>query len=676
MKHLLEFFKSTFPLDGPLFKTFYKRKTIGIVNSALLLILCFGSSARAQKPPPEKIISVNQSGYNLGWPKRFTAPTIANGTVFYITEKNSDKSLFINIINNGIGDFTSFNPEGGIAEYVVKVTDKHKTIYSSFPFSINKYWLENAFAQPALDFMIDNRSVIGTHPSAYGGAPWRDGTFYSYEVPSMVLQYLSNPNFYESAPVQIDYIADKRKILAADFKYVMETEGQNALQASKDYYQKIDAPIGDKIPDIIQNIHWGIGYYLVNPVTQDPSGGDEGRRLHPQTLEQFAYFLYGYPQYKKYFTSNFYKQAKKFACEQWEYTGLLGVFKTVGIAKGREAPGHSIMPNLFMYEVAKRDGDADANKYFKAAYEQTNWIIKNLDWKDPKTTKGQRMSEHVLIPALVYFLQSYTDQAPKGIKDKILQWADVAISRSNNLWDFRRYDLDSNWSVPEYSETGNIAGFSGIALSAASVLDNEQQKKRLVEIAVASIDDLFGRNPQNACSAYHQDKGFTNLEKGWPKAYKDDVCARLELVRGTFSSISNTAMYPYQPDGKLGHLEGWSAFNAAWNKSLAYLNYYDTRLELMDKNYTTVQKNFTGGDLFIQVETPTGTNAKKPQQITVSFIQNGTTTLLKLDETGTGTQIYRGTLKKRDIKKSQQFIIAYGNTPFVKTLVLDKGKVI
>jgi hypothetical protein len=26
--------------------------------------------------------------------------------------------------------------------------------------------------------MIDCRSVLGKHPSAYGGSPWRDGTYY------------------------------------------------------------------------------------------------------------------------------------------------------------------------------------------------------------------------------------------------------------------------------------------------------------------------------------------------------------------------------------------------------------------------------------------------------------------------------------------------------------------
>ena len=40
--------------------------------------------------------------------------------------------------------------------------------------------------------------------------------------------------------------------------------------------------------------------------------------------------------------------------------------------------------------------------YLDAAVKQTEWIIKNLDWNDPRTTKGHRLSEHRTIPNLVW----------------------------------------------------------------------------------------------------------------------------------------------------------------------------------------------------------------------------------------------------------------------------------
>ncbi len=71
--------------------------------------------------------------------------------------------------------------------------------------------------------------------------------------------------------------------------------------------------------------------------------------------------------------------------------------------KGRHAPGHSILPNLLMYQVAQREGRGDATNYLNAARTQAQWIIDNLDWADPRTTKGHRMSEHKMMPGLVYF---------------------------------------------------------------------------------------------------------------------------------------------------------------------------------------------------------------------------------------------------------------------------------
>lgn len=612
----------------------------------------------------QHLVSVNQLGYNTTWPKRFTAPLSPDGSVFSISKKDSKTVLFKGIVNNNIGDFSTFKPLNEKDEYVVNVTGSGLTAGKSYPFSIDQFWLQQQLLKPALDFMIDARSVIGNHPSAYGGTPWRDGTFYSFEVPSLVLQYLSNPNDYEQLPIEINYQEEKRKVTDIGFKYVMEPEGQTALASTRKYFTDLDAPVGDKIPDIIQMIHWGIGYYLINPVTKDPSArenDEDGRRLHPQTLEQFAYFLYGFPKYKQYFSDKFYQQAKDFAFQQWDYTGLFSVYVTVGSAKGRQAPGHSIMPNLMMYEVALRDGDTRADRFMNAAIKQAEWAIKDLDFKLPANTKGQRMSEHKLIPALVYLYTKYPKHAPAKIKAKIDEWVDVALSRSENMWDFRRYDLDKNWSVPEFSETGNIAGLPAIALSAASITDNPEKKRRLEIMATAAIDDLFGRNPQNACSAHKIDLGFNHLEKPWPKGYYPNVTARLELVRGSFSSISPTDMYPYQPNGKFGHLEGWVAFNAAWNLSLAYMNWYDTQLNATIKN----------DKVHITLISPAGMDKNKVEQVKVNITNpSGQTKELILNESTAKSNIYKqsATLTELQAAPGKEIQISYGNAPFEKML--------
>jgi hypothetical protein len=612
------------------------------------------------------IISVNQSGYNTGWPKRFTAPLTAEGTAFEIIEKSSGTIAFRGKVKNNIGDFSAFDPIQTNRQYQVRIVTQKGGQLMSFPFGINKFWLETNLIQPALDFMIDDRSITGTHPSAYGGAPWRDGAFYSLEVPSLVLQYLADPNWYQSAQIQMNYAADKKRVLDPGFKYIMAPEGQTALETVRRYYTELDEPVGDRVPDIIQLIHWGIGYYIVNPVTNDPSGGEEGRRLHPQTLEQFAYFLYGFPNFKKYFTKKFYNQAKTLVEQEWDNTGLYGEFTTVGSGKGRQAPGHSIMPNLMMYEVALRDGDKNADRFFQAAYDQTKWVINDLDVNDPKTTKGQRMTEHVLMPALVYFYSHYLDKAPPKLKAKIDEWVDVAISRSNNMWDFRRYDLGKNWAIPEFSETGNICALPAIAFAAASVTDDKGKKRKLEIIATGAIDDLFGRNPQNACSAYHKDMGFTNLEQGWPKPYKIDVCARLELVRGTFSSISPSSMYPYNPGGEFGHLEGWVAFNSAWNTSMAYMKWYDTRLIVVDKK-ASKQSHLSDKKELIHLELDTPGEGEQ-----VKLYINDNNGFITLNQTASGSQIYQGAFQANTLKldNSHPVIISYGEAIYKKSVQL------
>ena len=136
--------------------------------------------------------------------------------------------------------------------------------------------------------------------------------------------------------------------------------------------------------------------------------------------------------------------------------------------------------------------------------------------------------------------------------------------------------MTDNWTIPGFNECGNVAGFPACALSLAMCLDNRPDlKDRLVELAYAHFDNLYGRNPLNAHTASHPDNGFEGVERGFPYRYRDDICARLEITRGSLSSLPGTEMYPFNPKGKNRWPEGWTAFNAAWNVSLAYLNIFE-----------------------------------------------------------------------------------------------------
>ncbi len=242
--------------------------------------------------------------------------------------------------------------------------------------------------------------------------------------------------------------------------------------------------------------------------------------------------------------------------------------------KGRHAPGHSILPNLLMWQVALREGRADAPQYLQAAQKQTQWIIDHLDWNDPLTTKGQRMSEFKTMTGLAWFQTHFPKEAPAGLAPKIGSWADVMIARSDNLWDYRRWDLGANWSMPamkpNWNEPGNLAGFPACALAAASAIDDPAKKQRLREISWAAVDCLFGRNPLRAASPARPAMGFPDVERGWPVQYSGPA-AYLEGVRGVLNSAPGTEVFPFNPKGPLRYAEGWTHFNAAWNVGLAYL---------------------------------------------------------------------------------------------------------
>ncbi|HEY1164197.1 MAG TPA: hypothetical protein VGE90_03500 [Chitinophaga sp.] len=618
-------------------------------------------------------VCVNQSGYNINVPKRFTVPTAASERLrFWITEKDGTKKLFEGVANHGMGDFTAFRPAKG-GTYEIHVADSKLPGATSYPFEIGPFAIEKAALQPSVEFMNDARSIVGTHRSAYGGSPWRDGTYYSYEIHSLVLMYLSNPLKYEEMPSTIDYAAMKRMVQDTAFHLVKAPNDQTALATARRYFNEIPPLTGTNIPDLMWDIHWGLGYYLLNPKTADPSDVKMPPELHPQTLSQFAYFLYAYPYLQKWFPQSLYKQALEFTLSHWKEAGLLDVRREIGNSKGRYAPGFSVLPNLMLYEVCKREGIAHPDAYMQAARQQAGWIIDSLNLQDPLTTKGQRMSEHVLMTGLAFYWLHYRDHAPAGLQQKINEWADVVIKRSDNMWDFRRYDLDSNWTVPGYNEVGNVAGFPASAFQAAAVVTDTAVKQRLLQIAFAHFDNLYGRNPLNAHAAHHPEKGFPEVEKAFPKGFPDDICARLELVRGTLNCVPGTEMYPFNPSGSYRHLEGWVNHNAAWNVSLAMLNWFDNQ---------PLQAERQKRSLLIRWQAPVNYNAAAKDSLSITIYVNGDAIgTVALTEEGNNSLVFAASLalegdalrinnRSVPLKKGDTIKLGYGYGILEKALIM------
>ena len=183
------------------------------------------------------------------------------------------------------------------------------------------------------------------------------------------------------------------------------------------------------------------------------------------------------------------------------------------------------------------------------------------------------MSEHRTIPSLVWMLQHYPDAAPEGLKEKIVEWARVAVGRSDNLWDFRRYGMGKHWTIPYMNEVGNSLSLPAIGMAASWVIEDPALKDGLRRISYASIDHVFGRNPRLATAIAKPEMGFPEIELGWPFHFPSDRCARLELCRGSISSLPGSEMYPFNLEGAHRHPEGWVNYGAAWCISLAYLKW-------------------------------------------------------------------------------------------------------
>ena len=507
--------------------------------------------------PQSKIVPVylNQSGFNLGKPKRFTAPTLADGTRFIVRPAKGGVALADGVLKDHKGDFSSFNPQGA-TEYVVETGG-----LVSVPFRIGPFWLERVTYQGAVDFMIDSRHHVGNCRSICRGSfGWRDDHHFGWELNTLVPQYLSNPSAYERMPHQVKYEAPVDKAL------------WGALQ-----------PYQDDAPDIVKLIHWG-----ADVIVSQKLG-------HEMLKSQLAYFLYAWPALKPWLPEQNYQVVRDYAFKTWAAPGkdrdypydesaennLLALKTKTGTTKGCLPPGFSVEPNLMMYEVAKRERRQDAESYFQAAYRQVDWMVKHLDWNDPLVTKGQRMSEFITVTGLAHFLREYPDRAPEGLTRKLNGWAKVLIRRSDNLWDFRKLDDKDGWTPmgekPQmWNEPGNVCGL----LAAREFVTDAKDRQRLDELVWSHFDNMFGRNPVGRHFSFDAPREIEGVEYGWFKRLPGGI-GQLMNARFVLDGSPKNAHYPYHPEqGDIGWTEGWIQFNTAYNISLAYLAWSESKIDL------------------------------------------------------------------------------------------------
>jgi len=585
-------------------------------------------------------IYINQSGYNLGKPKRFTAPLVDDGTPFRIVEVGTQNTLFSGKVQKNIGDFSAFNPESN-KEFVI-LADTFK----SFPFRIGQWWIERVTYQNAINFMIDSRHYVGNYTQKCSGTySWRDDSHFGWELHTLVPQYLSNPTAYERMPKQVTYQAPTDTTLWGALK-----------------------PYDESAPDIVKLIHWGADVIVAQKLTHEHFKG------------QLAYFLYAWPYIKQWLPQQNYEVVKKYALSVWQLDtvdrqyaynesnghNMLALKTRIGSTKGALPPGASVIPNLMMFEMAKRDNMKDAETYFKAAFDQVQWMVEKLDWNNPMTTKGQRMSEFITMTSLTYMLQQYPEKAPVGLKKKMDEWADVLIRRSDNMWDFRKLDDKDQWcptgtSPQHWNETGNVVGLPSAILSMVNFIDDKAKVARLMEIAYAHLDNAFGRNPCGRHCSFDAPKEIEGMELGWYHQYPGGI-GQLSDARFVLDGSPKNAHYPYHPErGDIGWTEGWVSFNVAYNLSLTYMSWFDTEWS------ATREKN----TVTLRLKVPLNFDYHAKEYVWVDLKDGkGKTTKLKMTEESENSPYF--SIKIKDPGKKA--VVSYGLGYFTKQLSIPSKK--
>ena len=566
------------------------------------------SEAPSAQPP---VILLNQSGFGLGRPKRFTAPTMADGTPFAVRPRAGGPAVTKGVIRGQCGDFSALDTPG---EYVVEAGGQ-----ASVPFGIGPWWLERVTTQASIDFFIDSRHYLGTWTKpCQGSFGWRDDHHFGWELHALVPQLLANPAVVERLPRQMTYVPPTDPKL------------WGALQ-----------PPAAEAPDLVKLIHWGADVIVTQGTT------------HEHMKAQLAYFLYAWPVLARWLPEQNRQVVSEFARRTWSQPkadrsypydrspdhNLLALKTRLGTTKGELPPGANVEPNVLMAEVGQREGWPEADTYLTAAVAQAAWMVANLDWNDPQVTKGQRMSEFITMTGLGHLFTAYPDRAPAGLRAYIAAWAGVVVRRSDNLWDFRKLDDDQRWTPmgdkpTQWNEVGNVTGLPAAIFAALPAITDPATRARLEVIAHAHLDNTFGRNPTGRHFGHRAAHEIEGVEFGWYSRHAGGI-GQLGLCRFVLDGSPKNPLYPYQPEvGNIGWTEGWIQFNTPWNTSMAYLARHDSRLELRRE----------GAALTVRLKAPVGFDPKVREEATVTLRRGTDVETLVLQEETADSPWLRGVL--------------------------------
>jgi len=495
--------------------------------------------------PTENAWYISQIGYDTDKSKRATLIDAEDGTVFNVVSSRSGDVVYTGTIDGNVADFSSVTASG---KYYLESNHRY-----SYEFTIAKDRIWNVTVLPALKFMEMSRQDVWETGGNTGYA-WRDSHQFSFELNALVMQYMSNPSYYESLPWNVYRVGD------TEYTDLRTQDCPNIIWLMK---------------FAIERYHdWNV---------------NDSINLHALIKGQIAYFLYLYPYISKYIDADWYQTIRDWCIDIWSETtcnkswyevsgdinhSLFTTQAKIGTVKGMLPPGYAVVPNFMMYEVCKRDELSSASQFLESAENNIAWLVNSVDLTNPANTKGQRMNEYIPFHALTYAYEMYPSSCPANTYTKIVEAAQSLVDLSDNLWDYTKYS-SSRWVNLETSgglcNNPGYVGMMGVYFALARVISDNNLKARLKELAISHHDHGFGRNPLGRCFDYKATEDFDGTVLGWVTRMPGGYGA-LGNVVGVLDGSPKEENFPYNPNGSTGYTEGWVAFNSPWNMALAYLN--------------------------------------------------------------------------------------------------------
>lgn len=275
--------------------------------------------------------------------------------------------------------------------------------------------------------------------------------------------------------------------------------------------------------------------------------------------------------------------------------------------------------------------------------------------------------------AFAYFYQQFPERAPEGIPEKVKEWAQLMLDRSDNLWDFRKYSVEE-WTPPGWNETGNILGFPAAVFAANGILEDKTLINDLEMLAWSHFENSFGRNPTGRQFSYKGPEEVEGVDLGWYSRHRGGI-GLLDEVQFVFDGSPKSFHYPNFPEaGDLGWTEGWVQFNTAFNLSMAYMANY----------YTDIALEKTGdGKYTVAITAPLNFDYKTIESVSLKISnQSGDSMMVQLKEDQplgvkligaiefTGDAIFFEN-QKLPFGKDDTLTLSYGYGFFQRSLVLS-----